>query len=65
MQIAWPSCRFVVPRRRVFAQGEPTTAADAPVIPRACIVLSRICAAPSARLGNLAFEGQGAFASQC
>ena len=27
--------------------------------------LSRICAAPSARLGHLAFEGQGAFASQC
>ncbi len=26
--------------------------------------LSRICAAPSARLGHLAFEGQGAFASQ-
>jgi hypothetical protein len=29
------------------------------------VVLSRICAAPSARLGHLAFEGQGAFASQC
>jgi hypothetical protein len=29
------------------------------------LVLSRICAAPSARLGHLAFEGQGAFASQC
>ena len=29
------------------------------------LVLSRICAAPSARLGYLAFEGQGAFASQC
>ena len=27
--------------------------------------LSRICAAPSARLGHVAFEGQGAFASQC
>lgn len=27
--------------------------------------LSRICAAPSARLSHLAFEGQGAFASQC
>lgn len=27
--------------------------------------LSRICAAPSARLGHLAFEGQGAFTSQC
>jgi hypothetical protein len=27
--------------------------------------LSRICAAPSARLGHLALEGQGAFASQC
>jgi hypothetical protein len=27
--------------------------------------LSRICAAPGARLGHLAFEGQGAFASQC
>ena len=27
--------------------------------------LSRICAAHSARLGHLAFEGQGAFASQC
>ena len=27
--------------------------------------LSRICAAPTARLGHLAFEGQGAFASQC
>jgi hypothetical protein len=27
--------------------------------------LSRICAAPSARLGHLAFESQGAFASQC
>lgn len=27
--------------------------------------LSRICAAPSARLGHLAFEGQGAFSSQC
>jgi hypothetical protein len=31
----------------------------------AVVVLSRICAAPSARLGHLAFEGQGAFASQC
>ena len=29
------------------------------------LVLSRICAAPSARLGPLAFECQGAFASQC
>ncbi len=29
------------------------------------LVLSRICAAPSARLGHLTFEGQGAFASQC
>lgn len=29
------------------------------------LVLSRICAAPSARLGHLAFEGQGAFTSQC
>jgi nitrile hydratase len=29
------------------------------------VVLSRICAAPTARLGHLAFEGQGAFASQC
>jgi hypothetical protein len=27
--------------------------------------LSRICAAPSARLGHLAFEGQGTFSSQC
>jgi hypothetical protein len=27
--------------------------------------LSCIYAAPSARLGHLAFEGQGAFASQC
>lgn len=27
--------------------------------------LSRICAAPGARLGHLAFEGQGAFSSQC
>jgi hypothetical protein len=27
--------------------------------------LSRVCAAPNARLGHLAFEGQGAFASQC
>jgi len=27
--------------------------------------LSRICAAPSACLGHLTFEGQGAFASQC
>ena len=27
--------------------------------------LSRICAAPSSRLGHLAFEGQGAFTSQC
>jgi len=27
--------------------------------------LSRICAAPSARLSHLAFEGQGAFPSQC
>ncbi|MFT7391326.1 MAG: hypothetical protein ACI9ZH_001556 [Paracoccaceae bacterium] len=26
------------------------------------MVLSRVCAAPSARLGHLAFEGQGAFA---
>ncbi len=32
---------------------------------RADLDLSRICAAPSARLGHLAFEGQGAFASQC
>ena len=29
------------------------------------VVLSRICAAPGARLCHLAFEGQGAFASQC
>ncbi len=29
------------------------------------LVLSRICAAPSPRLGHLTFEGQGAFASQC
>ncbi len=29
------------------------------------MVLSRIRAAPSARLGHLAFEGQGAFSSQC
>ncbi len=29
------------------------------------MVLSRNCAAPSARLGHLALEGQGAFASQC
>ncbi|MDO9640410.1 MAG: hypothetical protein Q7J44_17895 [Pseudotabrizicola sp.] len=29
------------------------------------VVLSRICAAPSPRLGHLTFEGQGAFASQC
>jgi|AntAceMinimDraft_1070359.scaffolds.fasta_scaffold90266_2 transposase len=29
------------------------------------VVLSRICAAPGARLGHLAFECQGAFASQC
>ena len=27
------------------------------------VVLSRICAAPRARLGHLSFEGQGAFAS--
>ena len=27
--------------------------------------LLRICAAPSARLGHLAFEGQGAFAARC
>ena len=29
------------------------------------LVLSRIRAAPRARLGHLAFEGQGAFPSQC
>ena len=29
------------------------------------MVLSRFCAAPSARLSHLAFEGQGAFPSQC
>jgi hypothetical protein len=29
------------------------------------LVLSRICAAPSARLCHSAFEGQGAFSSQC
>jgi hypothetical protein len=29
------------------------------------LVLSRIYAAPTARLGCLAFKGQGAFASQC
>ena len=28
------------------------------------LILSRIRAAPSARLGHLAFEGQGAFPSQ-
>ena len=28
------------------------------------LVLSRICAAPSTRLGHLAFESQGAFPSQ-
>ena len=32
---------------------------------RGILVLSRICAAPSARLSHLALEGQGAFASQC
>ncbi len=31
----------------------------------AAVVLSLIRAAPSARLGHLAFEGQGAFSSQC
>jgi len=47
-------------------------AAKRPAKPRAAnrgslpkLVLSRICAAPSAHLGHLAFEGQGAFASQC
>ena len=29
------------------------------------VVLSRIRAAPSARLGHMAFEGQGAFSCQC
>ena len=29
------------------------------------LVLSHICAAPSARLGHLTFEGHGAFPSQC
>ena len=29
------------------------------------VVLSRIRAAPSARLGHFAFEGQGAFSCQC
>lgn len=29
------------------------------------VVLSRICAAPSAHLGHQAFERQGAFPSQC
>ena len=29
------------------------------------LVLSRIRAAPNARLSHLSFEGQGAFASQC
>ena len=29
----------------------------------AAVDLSRICAAPSARLGHLTFEGQGAFSS--
>ena len=33
--------------------------------PNANMVLSRICAGPSARLGHLAFESQGAFPSQC
>ena len=32
---------------------------------RMCLVLSRIRAGPSARLGHLAFESQWAFASQC
>jgi DNA replication protein DnaC len=40
------------------AQGKAGKIAEA-------LVLSRNCAAPSARLGHLAFEGQGAFASQC
>jgi hypothetical protein len=35
------------------------------VVDAASLVLSRNCAAPSARLGHLALEGQGAFASQC
>ena len=35
------------------------------VVNRYEVDLSRFCAAPSARLGHLAFEGQGAFASQC
>ena len=29
------------------------------------LVLWRVCAAPSARLGHLTFEGRGAFPSQC
>ena len=38
---------------------------DGHVLVKTDLDLSRICAAPSARLGHLAFEGQGAFASQC
>jgi hypothetical protein len=41
----------------VFAAAKPLLAGT--------VDLSRICAAPGARLGHLAFEGQGAFASQC
>lgn len=34
-------------------------------VARVLMDLPRICAAPSVRLGNMAFEGQRAFASQC
>ena len=35
------------------------------IVAESLVVLSLIYAAPSARLGHLAFEGHGAFSSQC
>jgi GSH-dependent disulfide-bond oxidoreductase len=50
-----PDFLKIAPNNRIPAIVDQETGLD----------LSRICAAPSARLGHLAFEGQGAFTSQC
>ena len=53
--------RILRQEREVFRKAAMFFAAQRPL----ALDLSRICAAPSARLGDLGFEGQGAFASQC
>jgi hypothetical protein len=51
-----------VSKQQTYSKGRYLTVKTE--VPLQSVDLSRICAAPSARLGHLAFEGQGAFASQ-